>query len=66
MEIFRDLNLFVWQRFQQHGSVFQTSVMGCKRAYLIDPNANRLVLVKQAEYMSSRIVWYMVIVRWLT
>ncbi|MFS0519109.1 cytochrome P450 [Nostoc sp. UIC 10607] len=58
LEIFRDLDLFVWRRFQQHGSVFKTSVMGRKRAYLIGPDANRLVLVEQAEHMSSRIGWY--------
>ncbi|MCC5619801.1 cytochrome P450 [Nostoc sp. CHAB 5715] len=58
LEIFQDLELYLWRRFQQYGSVFKTSVMGRKRAYLIGPDANRLVLVEQAEHMSSRIGWY--------
>ncbi|MCL6752297.1 cytochrome P450 [Nostoc sp. CCCryo 231-06] len=58
LEIFQDSELYLWRRFQQYGSVFKTSVMGRKRAYLIGPDANRLVLVEQAEHMSSRIGWY--------
>ncbi len=37
LEIFRDSELYLWRRFQQHGSVFKTSAMGRKRAYLIGP-----------------------------
>ncbi|MEH2447945.1 MAG: cytochrome P450 [Nostoc sp.] len=58
LEIFRDVELFLWRRFHQHGSVFKTSVMGRKRAYLIGPDANRLVLVEQAEHLSSQMGWY--------
>ncbi|PHJ61065.1 cytochrome P450 [Nostoc linckia z18] len=58
LEIFRDLELYLWRRFHQYGSVFKTRVLGHKRAYLIGPDANRLVLVEQAENMSSRIGWY--------
>jgi len=58
LEIFRDLELYLWRRFHQYGSVFKTRVLGRKRAYLIGPDANRLVLVEQAENMSSQLGWY--------
>lgn len=57
LELFGDLELFYWRRFGRYGSVFKTRILGRKGAYLIGPDANRVVLVEQAEHMSSEQGW---------
>ena len=57
LELFQDLELFYGRRCQRYGPVFKSSFLGTKGACLIGPDANRLVLVEQAEHMSSRIGW---------
>ncbi len=51
--------LFYWQQYQKHGSVFQVSFPAAlgygKVACLVGPEANRLVLKDQADKLSSRI-----------
>lgn len=57
LELLGDLELFYWRRFGRYGSVFKTRILGRKGAYLIGSHANRLVLMEQAEHMSSERGW---------
>lgn len=56
-ELFSAEELFYWRRFRRYGLVFKTSVIGMKYAFLIGPDANRLVLMEQADCFSSRMGW---------
>jgi retinoid hydroxylase len=56
-ELFSKLELFYWERYWKHGKFFKTSTIGVKYAYLIEPDANKLVLIDQAEKLSARIGW---------
>ncbi len=57
LELFRDEERYYWQRYQKFGSVFKTCILGRKFAFLIGPDANRLVLVEQADRFSSGMGW---------
>lgn len=50
--------LFYWEKFRRHGSVFKTSVLGRKYAFLIGPEANSIVFKEQADCFSSRLGWW--------
>ncbi len=54
LELSKKLELFHWERYWKHGTCFKTAFLGSKFAYLIHPNANRLVLVEQADRLSNR------------
>ena len=57
LELFRTEELYYWRNFQRYGSVFKTRILGQKVAFLIGPDANRLVLMEQADHFSSRLGW---------
>ena len=54
IELSKKLELFHWERYWKHGKCFKTAFLGSKFAYLIHPDANRLVLVEQADRLSNR------------
>ncbi len=54
LELASKLELFPWERYWQHGKCFKTAFLGSKFAYLIDPDANRAILVEQADRLSAR------------
>jgi cytochrome P450 len=58
LQLINKLELYYWQQFWRYGKVFKGSIFGKKVAYLIGTDANKLVLVEQAEHMSSHIKWY--------
>lgn len=58
LRLFRDQELYYWQQYWRYGSIFKTQILGNKLAYLIGPDANKLVLVDQAANMSSRQGWF--------
>ncbi len=55
LALINQLELFPWERYRQHGKCFKTAFFGSKFAYLIDPDANRAVLVEQADKLSNRL-----------
>lgn len=57
LELFRTEELYYWRRFQRYGPVFKTRILGTKVAFLIGPDANRLVFVEKADHFSSRLGW---------
>ncbi|NEQ25541.1 MAG: cytochrome P450 [Microcoleus sp. SIO2G3] len=57
LELFRTEELYYWKHFQRYGSVFKTRILGQKVAFLIGPDANRLLLLEQADHFSSRLGW---------
>jgi cytochrome P450 len=57
LELFGTEELYYWSHFQRYGSVFKTRILGQKVAFLIGPDANRLVLLEQADHFSSRLGW---------
>lgn len=57
LELFRTEELYYWRHFQRYGPVFKTRILGQKVAFLIGPDANRLVLLEQADHVSSRVGW---------
>ncbi|HCF29352.1 MAG TPA: cytochrome P450 [Cyanobacteria bacterium UBA11049] len=58
LQLVDKLELYYWQQFWRYGKVFKGQIFGKKVAYLIGADANKLVLVEQAEHMSSYIGWY--------
>jgi cytochrome P450 len=58
LSVFRDEELYYWQRFQKYGPVFKTQILGQKFAFLIGPDANRQVLLEQADHVSSALGWF--------
>lgn len=56
-ELFADDELFYWRRFHRYGPIFKSCIAGRKFAYLIGPEANRLVLMEQADHFSTRLGW---------
>jgi cytochrome P450 len=57
LELFGTEELYYWRHFQRYGSVFKTRILGQKVAFLIGPDANRLLLLEQADHFSSRLGW---------
>ncbi len=57
LELFGTEELYYWKHFQRYGPVFKTRILGIKVAFLIGPDANRLLLLEQAEHFSSRLGW---------
>lgn len=57
LELFRTEELYYWRHFQRYGPVFKTRILGQKVAFLVGPDANRLVLLEQADHVSSRLGW---------
>ncbi|PSB25430.1 cytochrome P450 [Stenomitos frigidus] len=56
-ELFADDELFYWRRFERYGPIFKSCIKGHKFAYLIGPEANRLVLSEQVDHFSTRLGW---------
>lgn len=56
-ELFAGEEIFYRQRFQRHGSVFKSRIFGKKFAFLIGPEANRLVLKDKADHLSAGQGW---------
>lgn len=56
--LFAGEELFYWEKFRRHGSIFKTSVLGRKCAFLIGTEANSIVFKEQADYFSSRLGWW--------
>ncbi len=54
---FGDEELYYWQPSQQYGPVFKTRVLGQKLAVLVGPEANRLVLMDQADHGTTMLGW---------
>lgn len=57
-ELFGKWEAFYWERFQRYGSIFRTRIMGRNYVFLIGADATRLVLVEQADKLSSRLGWF--------
>jgi len=57
LELFGTEELYYWKHFQRYGPVFKTRILGQKVAFLIGPDANRLLLLEQADHFSSRLGW---------
>jgi cytochrome P450 len=58
LSIFKDEELYYWQHFQKYGPVFKTRILGQKFAFLVGPEANRQVLLEQADHVSSKLGWF--------
>ncbi len=56
-ELFADDELFYWRRFERYGPIFKSSIAGRKFAYLMGPEANRMVMSDQADHFSTRLGW---------
>jgi retinoid hydroxylase len=56
-ELFAGEEMFYRQRFQRHGSVFKSRIFGKKFAFLVGPEANRLVLKDKADHLSAGQGW---------
>ena len=56
-ELFADDELFYWRRFERYGPIFKSCIAGRKFAYLMGPEANRLVMSDQADHFSTRLGW---------
>ena len=57
LELFGTEELYYWTHFQRYGPVFKTRILGQNVAFLIGPDANRLLLLEQADHFSSRLGW---------
>ncbi|HEY9662817.1 MAG TPA: cytochrome P450 [Allocoleopsis sp.] len=57
IELFKAEELFYWRHFQKYGPIFKTSAMGKNFAFLVGPDANRLVLQEQADHVSTTLGW---------
>ncbi len=57
VELLTTEELYYWSRFHRYGSVFKTRILGRKFAFLIGPDANRLVLLEKADHFSSKLGW---------
>jgi retinoid hydroxylase len=57
-ELFQDDELFYWRRFERYGPIFKSCIEGRKFAYLIGPEANRMVLSEQSDHFSTRLGWH--------
>ena len=57
LELFGTEELYYWKHFQRYGPVFKTRILGQKVAFLIGPDANRVLLLEQADHFSSRLGW---------
>jgi cytochrome P450 len=55
--LFREQEIFYWQRFQRYAGPFKTRIMNRKMAILVGPEANKLVLKDEADKFSSRLGW---------
>ena len=55
--LFREQELFYWQRFQRYAGLFKTQILNRKIAILVGPEANQLVLKDEADKFSSRMGW---------
>lgn len=49
--------LFYWRHFQRYGPIFKTRMFGYNFAYLIGPDANRVVLLEKADHVSNQLGW---------
>ena len=56
-ELFRDEEMFYWEHFQRYGPVFKSRIFGKNFAFLIGPEANRVVLAEKADNLSTRLGW---------
>lgn len=56
-ELFAGEEMFYRQRYQRYGSVFKSRIFGKKFAFLIGPEANRLVLMDKADHLSAKQGW---------
>lgn len=56
-ELFSGEEMFYRQRFQRYGSIFKSRIFGKKFAFLIGPEANRLVLKDKADCLSAGQGW---------
>jgi len=57
LELFATEELYYWRRFQRYGPIFKTRILGIKCACLVGPDANRLVMLEQADHLSSWQGW---------
>jgi len=57
IELFRDEELFYWRHFRKYGPIFKTRALGHNFAFLIGPEANRLVMMEQADHVSTTLGW---------
>jgi retinoid hydroxylase len=57
IDLFRQQELFYWQRYRQHGKVFKMALFRDKYVMLIGPEANRFVLKDAADRFSTGIGW---------
>ncbi len=58
VQLFDTEELFYWRHQKRYGSVFKTGILGKKYAFLIGPEANRIVLKDRADCFSSRLGWW--------
>ena len=58
LSIFGDEELPYWQHFQQYGPVFKTRILEQKFAFLVGTEANPLVLMEQADHVSTTLGWF--------
>ncbi len=57
ISLFKEQELFYWQRFQHYAGPFKTQILNRKIAILVGPEANQLVLKDEADKFSSKIGW---------
>ncbi|MEO0533733.1 MAG: cytochrome P450 [Cyanobacteria bacterium P01_A01_bin.123] len=57
LEIFNTEERYYWRQFEQYGPIFKTHILGQNFAFLVGPEANRLVLQDQADHVSTTLGW---------
>lgn len=57
LELFTKEERYYRRHFEQYGPIFKTKILGYKFAFLIGPDANRLVLRDQADHVSTTLGW---------
>lgn len=57
IELFRGEERFYWRHFQKYGPIFKSRAMGQNFAFLVGPDANRLILLEQADHVSTTLGW---------
>lgn len=57
VELFRDRQLYYWNKYQRYGPVFKTQIIGRKTVVLVGPEANRAVLKDEAHKFSTKVGW---------
>lgn len=57
VELFRDRQLYYWNKYQRYGPVFKTQIIGRKTVVLVGPEANQVVLKDEAHKFSTKVGW---------